>query len=109
MEIKLYDDFAKFIGMFEKLKKKWDVNWLQFTLIFITFALGGSLCAKIGNLILTSVISEKNLIYWIIYVPLLTILWPACVLLISIPFGQFKFFKKYLAKMGARFGIGKSE
>lgn len=91
--------------MFQKLKDKWKVGWLQFTLIFITFAIGGSLCAKVGNLLLTTVLPEKSLWYWILYIPLVTILWPLCVLLISIPFGQFSFFSNYIKKIGIKMGI----
>lgn len=91
--------------MFQKLKDKWKVGWLQFTLIFITFAMGGSLCAKVGNLLLTIVLPEKSLWYWILYIPLVTILWPLCVLLISIPFGQFSFFSNYIKKIGVKMGL----
>jgi hypothetical protein len=85
--------------MFGKLKQKWKVNWLQFTLIFCTFALGGSGCAKLGSWLLSFILTEKSVVYWIIYVPLITLLWPICVLLISIPLGQFKFFSNYLKRI----------
>ena len=91
--------------MFAKLKEKWKVNWFQFVLIFTTFALGGSLCAKIGNWILTFFLTESNILYWIIYIPLISLLWPMCVLLVSIPFGQFKFFINYLKSIGRKLGI----
>lgn len=85
--------------MFVKLKEKWKVGWVQFVLIFCTFALGGSSCAKLGSWLLNFAFSEKTVAYWIIYVPLVTVLWPMCVLLISIPLGQFKFFSNYLKRM----------
>mgnify|MGYP007115109753 CR=1 FL=1 len=85
--------------MFGKLKQKWKVNWLQFTLIFCTFALGGSACARLGSWLLSFILTEKSVAYWIIYVPLITLLWPICVLLISIPLGQFKFFSNYLKRI----------
>lgn len=85
--------------MFVKLKEKWKVGWVQFVLIFCTFALGGSSCARLGSWLLNFAFSEKTVVYWIIYVPLVTILWPMCVLLISIPLGQFKFFSNYLKRM----------
>ncbi len=85
--------------MFGKLKQKWKVNWLQFTLIFCTFALGGSSCARLGSWLLSFILTEKSVVYWIIYVPLITVLWPICVLLISIPLGQFKFFSNYLKRI----------
>jgi len=85
--------------MFQQLRKKWNVSWWQFTLIFTTFALGGSLCARGGSWILGVVIPEKNWLYWIFYVPLITMLWPICVLVISIPLGQFRFFIDYLSRI----------
>lgn len=93
--------------MFKKLKEKWNVSWLQFIFIFTTFAIGGSLCARIGNLVLTYFLSESSIWYWIIYLPLITLLWPFCVLLISIPLGQFKFFTNYIKKMGIKMGFYK--
>lgn len=89
--------------MFNKLKEKWGVSWLQFTLIFLTFALGGSLCARVGSYLLTGIFPEKNLMYWLLYIPMMTIVWPACVLLVSIFTGQFAFFKAYLSKIFKRF------
>ena len=88
-----------FARMFTKLKNKWKVNWWQFALIFTTFALGGSLCARAGNWLLSFAVSEKNVLYWILYIPLITLLWPLCVLLISIPLGQFTFFSNYLKRI----------
>lgn len=98
-----------FAGMFTRLKNKWKVGWLQFTLIFITFALGGSLCARAGSWLLQLFLDEKNWVYWLLYVPLITILWPLCVLMISIPFGQFRFFVNYLKKMGVKMGLIKND
>lgn len=85
--------------MFERLKKKWNVGWWQFVLIFATFALGGSLCARVGNWLLSFLLTEKSVLYWIVYVPLVTVLWPICVLLISIPLGQYRFFSNYLKRI----------
>jgi hypothetical protein len=85
--------------MFNKLKQKWKVGWLQFTLIFCTFALGGSSCARLGNYLLSFILTEKSVVYWLMYVPLITLLWPICVLIISIPLGQFGFFKNYLSRI----------
>ncbi|MCZ2224058.1 MAG: hypothetical protein LC122_10550 [Chitinophagales bacterium] len=85
--------------MFKKLKEKWNVGWWRFSLIFMTFAIGGSSCAKLSSWLLQHIFSEKDFVYWIIYVPLISILWPLCVIIISIPLGQFIFFKNYLKKM----------
>lgn len=89
-------------GMLHRLKEKWNVSWTRFSLIFLTFALGGSACARAGNLLLSILLTEKNTWYWIIYVPLISLLWPVCVLAISIPLGQFRFFKNYLSGVGRK-------
>jgi len=96
-----------FAAMFARLKDKWKVSWFQFVLIFTTFALGGSLCARAGSWLLQLFLEEKNVLYWILYVPLITLLWPLCVLLVSIPLGQFRFFTGYLKKMGMKMGLVK--
>jgi len=94
--------------MFTRLKEKWNVNWFQFVLIFTTFALGGSFCAKAGNWLLSYVLSESEILYWIVYIPLVTVLWPLCVLMVSIPLGQFSFFVNYLKKIWVKLGLKKS-
>jgi len=86
----------------QKLKEKWQVkNIIQVILIICTFALGGSLCAYCGRRLL-SLTSLSGGFWLAIYIPLVTILWPLCVLLISIPLGQFSFFRKYLARLGRK-------
>jgi hypothetical protein len=88
--------------MFTRLKNKWKVSWLQFILIFCTFAIGGSFDGKVVAKIIQLIGLEKNFTYYLLYLLLLTILWPIAVLLISIPLGQFTFFKKYIGKIGKR-------
>jgi folate-dependent phosphoribosylglycinamide formyltransferase PurN len=52
---------------------------------------------------------EKNWAFWLVYPLFLTILWPFSVLFVSFFTGQFRFFKGYLARVGAKvFGIGGS-
>ncbi len=94
--------------MLQGLQRKWKVSGIQFLLILSTFALGGSLCGYLGRLIMQVSGVQNSLAYGSLYILLVTILWPFCVLLISIPFGQFRFFSNYLRKMGARFGLGKA-
>jgi formyltetrahydrofolate-dependent phosphoribosylglycinamide formyltransferase len=88
--------------MLHRLKEKWNVSWGRFTLIFITFALGGSACARLGKWLLEFLLTEKTVLYWIIYIPLVSLLWPLCVLAISIPLGQFSFFSNYLQRIGSK-------
>jgi formyltetrahydrofolate-dependent phosphoribosylglycinamide formyltransferase len=85
--------------MFEKLKHRWKVNGLNLVLIIATFACGGSLCGFAGRKILIWLGIEKGGLWVILYIVLITLLWPICVLLISIPMGQFSFFKNYLTKV----------
>lgn len=48
---------------------------------------------------------DTRAIWIIVYIILVTLIWPMAVLLISIPFGQFRFFTAYLKKMGKRMRI----
>jgi formyltetrahydrofolate-dependent phosphoribosylglycinamide formyltransferase len=89
--------------MFEKLKQHWKVNGLNLALIVTTFALGGSLCGKVSAWILNWLPVETKWIEVLLFVLLCTLLWPLAVLLVSIPLGQFPFFKKYIGKVIKRF------
>ncbi|MCB0696053.1 MAG: hypothetical protein KDC07_01730 [Chitinophagaceae bacterium] len=91
--------------MFDKLKNKWKVNGIQLFLILCTFALGGSLCGYAGRKILALVQIDKGVLYYVLYVLLITLLWPVSVLLISVFLGQFSFFKNYLVRVGRRMKI----
>jgi formyltetrahydrofolate-dependent phosphoribosylglycinamide formyltransferase len=94
--------------MFRRLKEKWGLNWPRFILVFTTFALGGSLCGYTGKRLMGLTSIEKGVLYYVIYILLITIIWPICVLLVSIPMGQFAFFRNYLVKMWRRIS-GRSE
>jgi hypothetical protein len=95
--------------MFEKLRKKWKVNVLQLVLILCTFAIGGSLTGLVGKKIMNVIPIEADWLWAIIYILIVTILWPMMVLLVSIPFGQFKFFYNYTRKLGQKTGLIKEE
>ncbi len=85
--------------MFKKLKQHWRVNGLNLALIILTFALGGSLCGYGGRKILVWLGMEKGIGWISLYILFIILLWPLCVILISIPFGQFRFFKKYIIRI----------
>ena len=85
--------------MFTRLKEKWKVSWFQFALIFSTFAIGGSSCSYVAKKILSYSSIERGTEYVIVYILLVTLLWPICVLIVSVPFGQFPFFKQYLTRI----------
>lgn len=93
--------------MFEKLQKKWKVGGLQLALILCTFAIGGSLTGFIGKKIMNGLAIQQDWLWAVIYILLITIIWPMAVILISIPFGQFRFFINYIRKMGVKMGLTK--
>jgi len=88
--------------MFGKLKSRWNVGGWQLLLVIITFAVGGSLCGWLARKLLTLTNLETGWLYYTIYIVVMTIIWPFCVLVISIPLGQFKFFKTYLGRIAAK-------
>lgn len=85
--------------MFKKLKQKWGVNGWNMALIISTFALGGSACARVAGFLLKWSGMEKNLAWWFFYIILVSFLWPVCVIMISFPLGQFRFFQNYLLRI----------
>ena len=85
--------------MLNKLQIKWKVSAGRLLLIIATFAIGGSLCGYAGRKLLGYSSIEKGVWWVIIYIITVTILWPIAVLLVSIPLGQFSFFKRYLRNM----------
>ncbi len=95
--------------MFEKLKNKWKVSGLQLFLILCTFAIGGSLTGFGAKKIMNLLTVQADWLWAILYILLLTIIWPMMVLLVSIPFGQFRFFNNYTRKLGKKLGVLKPE
>jgi formyltetrahydrofolate-dependent phosphoribosylglycinamide formyltransferase len=91
--------------MFQGLQKKWKVGGVQLALILFTFAIGGSLTGYTARKIINSLTIETNWLWIVLYILLITILWPVAVIVISILFGQFGFFKKYLQRISKRIGI----
>ncbi|MFT4062084.1 MAG: hypothetical protein QM642_06980 [Edaphocola sp.] len=90
-------------GWLHRLREKWQVkNILQVLLILCTFALGGSLCGYLGRKAMHVIGPDHKALWTVMYILMVTVLWPLCVLLISIPLGQFRFFAKYLAQLGRK-------
>jgi formyltetrahydrofolate-dependent phosphoribosylglycinamide formyltransferase len=94
----------QFCSMLNKLKQHWNVNGWNLLLIISTFALGGSLCGYAGRKVLIMAGIEKGALWIVLYIVVLTLLWPLCVLLVSIPLGQFPFFKRYIGKILGKLG-----
>ncbi|MET0635454.1 MAG: phosphoribosylglycinamide formyltransferase [Chitinophagaceae bacterium] len=88
--------------MLDRLQHKWKVGGIQLVLILCTFALGGSLTGYAAKKIMNLLPLEKNPLWVIIYIILVTLLWPIAVVLVSVFFGQYRFFLAYLRKMGVR-------
>jgi len=85
--------------MLNRLKQKWKVGPLQLFLILCTFAIGGSLSGYLGRWLMSVLRVDNTLLYTIIYIVLVTLIWPLMVLGVSIIFGQYAFFKKYLREL----------
>ena len=94
--------------MFNRLQEKWQVSGWRLLVILMVFAIGGSLTGYVGKELMSWLGIQKSIVYIIIYVIVVTIIWPIMVTLVSIPFGQFFFFKKYIAKLRRRVVFGKS-
>ena len=88
--------------MLQKLKRHWKVNDLNLVLILATFILGGSLCGRAAAWIIKYFPAVDRWLEIVIFVLLCTLLWPLCVILISIPLGQFAFFKRYIIRVYQR-------
>jgi formyltetrahydrofolate-dependent phosphoribosylglycinamide formyltransferase len=95
--------------MFERLQRKWKVNGLQLTLIIFTFAIGGSLTGYVARKLMPVLHIDQPWLWVVVYVILITLIWPLMVILISFPFGQFRFFRKYLRKIGRRIGLSSKQ
>lgn len=95
--------------MFDRLKKKWKVGPLKLFLILCTFAVGGSLTGFAGKKIMNLLDIQVDWLWAIIYIIIVTLLWPIAVIIVSIPFGQYRFFTGYIHKMGTRLGIIKED
>jgi hypothetical protein len=86
--------------MLDRLKNRWKASGLKLVLILTTFAVGGSLTGFAGKNLMIKLDITQPVLYIIIYLVIITILWPLAVLLVSIPLGQFSFFTKYISRLG---------
>jgi hypothetical protein len=94
--------------MFQRLQQKWKVSGTRVLLILCTFAIGGSLTGYVGKKIMNLLDIEQRWLWIVIYVLLVTLLWPMAVIVVSVFFGQFRFFTSYLRKIGSRMGLGRA-
>ncbi len=91
--------------MLKRLQQKWKVGPVQIVLIIICFALGGSVTGYVGRKIMDLFSFEQKWLWLIVYIILITLIWPIAVLTVSIFFGQFEFFKSYVRRLGEKLGI----
>ena len=91
--------------MFERLQQRWKVGPFQIVLIIACFALGGSLTGYSAKKIMDAFSVEEDWLWTIVYILLVTIIWPFAVLIVSFFFGQFKFFKAYVTRLGRKIGL----
>ena len=98
------DFLNHFCGVFRKLQEKWQVGGVRLLLILATFAIGGSLCGYAGRKLLLLLNVKESIFRIALYIIFITLLWPVAVILVSIPLGQFSFFKNYLRRVFARVG-----
>jgi folate-dependent phosphoribosylglycinamide formyltransferase PurN len=88
--------------MLEKLRKRWGVNNWNLVLILCTFAMGGSLCGYSARKLLTIIYLENKAAWVLLYIFLVTVLWPLAVMLVSVPLGQFSFFRRYILRIWSK-------
>jgi hypothetical protein len=60
-------------------------------------------CSWLSKKIVFAFLDQNSVLGWIAYFICVCLLWPLCVLVISIPLGQFTFFKNYVGKIFKRF------
>ncbi len=98
--------------MLERLKEKWKVGGVQLFLILCVFAITGTTTAYITRQITRWLhVGPFSPWYWLLKVWVLVFGYQALILIISIPFGQFRFFwnyeKKILRWIGRLVGLTK--
>jgi hypothetical protein len=94
-----------------KLKERWGISSnFQLVVIFIVFAINGSLSAKISSFLMNLMgLNKENLnsfLYYLILIVLVMPLYPFLLIVIGFLFGQFQFFFTFSKKMLKSMGLG---
>ena len=94
-----------------KLKERWGIQSnFQMVIIFIVFAINGSLSAKISNYLMGLIgLNEENthwFFYYLILLVLVLPLYPFMLMFFGYVFGQSKFFFPFAKKMLKSIGLG---
>ena len=95
----------------EKLKKRWGIESnFQIIIIFIVFAITGSVSAKLAAPLTELIgITKENVsgwVYWPIRILLIFPIYQVLLVFFGWLFGQFKFFWAFEKKMLKRLGLG---
>lgn len=90
---------------YDRLQQKWKVNGIQLVLILVTFAVGGSLTGQVAKWAMDG-LNLGGVWYWgFLYLLIVTVLWPLMVLVVSLPMGQFRFFRNYISNLARKMGL----
>ncbi|HEY6144103.1 MAG TPA: DUF6787 family protein [Flavobacterium sp.] len=95
----------------EKLKKRWGITSnYDLVIIFIVFAINGSLSAKISGYAMDYLGLNKDNMHWFFYYLILLVLvlplYPFLLMVFGYLFGQSKFFFPFSKKMLKSIGLG---
>ena len=86
--------------MFNRLKQKWKVDGTHLFLILCVFAITGTATAFITKQITTWLgLDSSSVWFWVMKLLVLVFGYQVIILIVAIPFGQFKFFWNYEKKM----------
>lgn len=93
------------------LKQRWGISSnFQLVVIFIVFAINGSLSARISSFCMSFMgLSKTNLslfFYYLILIILVMPLYPFLLIVVGFIFGQFTFFFTFSKKMLKTMGLG---
>ena len=95
----------------EKLKDRWGITSnIQIVLIFIVFAINGSLAAWVAEPVMLLMgfykTSTSGYIYWPIRIIIIFPIYQLTLPVVGFLFGQFKFFWNFEKKFLSRIGLG---
>ena len=96
--------------MFEKLLKHMKIDsFFQFMLVMIVFAITGSLSLLVTlslfEVLNLNIESFSPLVFWPLRIISIFFIYQVLLIIIAIPFGQFKYFWQFEKKILNRFGI----
>lgn len=94
-----------------KLKERWGITSnFQLVVIFIVFAINGSLSARISYVLMDLIGIDRHSLPWYLYYPLLLVLvlpiYPFMLMAFGYLFGQSKFFFPFSKRMLKSIGLG---